>query len=303
MFYMKFAGSLNLAWKLNLAYLTYYVAKTRLIEPGNLTYCIQLLKLPRPLINGILYIAVRGFLTMVIDLSNVSARLYGFISNISSQLNLKIHLWSCRQVVYSPLTPKVVTLYNVLNNSLEVFVDVDNSNEEMIALSLMHWLSAHYGYPRLIPRDPMNFLEVYVCTSLNTLTISYWIYSRLIEFGFDINSILEIELKSIIEELRKDNPYQECISEIKNFEILFNTLSYLLINKYFKNTLKISIAEKLEELGRIINQKYTKNLKEAEEIFQDIVKYDLNNPDDIEKLLYELFKKIASKLNLKIVDR
>jgi hypothetical protein len=240
---------------------------------------------------------------MVIDLSNVSARLYGFISNISSQLNLKIHLWSCRQVVYSPLTPKVVTLYNVLNNSLEVFVDVDNSNEETIALSLMHWLSAHYGYPRLIPRDPMNFLEVYVCTSLNTLTISYWIYSRLIEFGFDINNILEIELKSIIEELRKDNPYQECINEIKNFEILFNTLSYLLINKYFKNTLKINIAEKLEELGRIINQKYTKNLKEAEEIFQDIVKYNLNNPDDIEKLLYELFKKIASKLNLKIVDR
>jgi hypothetical protein len=240
---------------------------------------------------------------MVIDLSNVSARLYGFISNISSQLNLKIHLWSCRQVVYSPLTPKVVTLYNVLNNSLEVFVDVDNSNEETIALSLMHWLSAHYGYPRLIPRDPMNFLEVYVCTSLNTLTISYWIYSKLIEFGFDINNILEIELKSIIEELRKDNPYQECINEIKNFEILFNTLSYLLINKYFKNTLKINIAEKLEELGRIINQKYTKNLKEAEEILQDIVKYNLNNPDDIEKLLYELFKKIASKLNLKIVDR
>jgi len=239
---------------------------------------------------------------MAIDLSNVSARLYGFISNISSQLNLKIHLWSCRQVVYSPLTPKVVTLHNVLNNSLEVFVDVDNSNEEMIALSLMHWLSAHYGYPRLIPRDPMNFLEVYVCTSLNTLTISYWIYSKLIEFGFDINNILELELKSIIEELRKDNPYQECISEIKNFEILFNTLSYLLINKYFKNNLKIKIAEKLEELGRIINQKYVKHLKEAEEILQDIAKYNLNNPDDIEKLLYELFKKIASKLNLKVIE-
>jgi len=53
MFYMKFAGSLNLAWKLDLAYLTYYVAKTRLIEPGNLTYCIQLLKLPRPLIDTV----------------------------------------------------------------------------------------------------------------------------------------------------------------------------------------------------------------------------------------------------------
>ncbi|MEM1546969.1 MAG: hypothetical protein QXP91_11030 [Candidatus Methanomethylicia archaeon] len=236
------------------------------------------------------------------DLSNVSAKLYGFISNLSSQLDLKIHLWSCRQVKYSPLTPKVVTLYNVLNNSLEVFVDVDNSNEEIIALSLTHWLSAHYGYPRLIPRDPMNFLEVYICTSLNTFTLSYWIYNRLIEFGFDINNAFESELKSIIEELSRENPYMECTGEIRDFEILFNALSYLLISKYFKSILRASVAEKLEELGSILNQKYIKRLKEAEEIFQNIVKYNLNNPDDIEKLLYELFRKIASKFNLKVEE-
>lgn len=238
---------------------------------------------------------------MGIDLDNVSAKLYGFISNLSSELNLGIHLWSCRQVVYSPLTPKVVTFYNALNNSLEVFVDVDNSNEEMVALSLMHWLSARYGYPRLIPRDPMDFLEVYICTSLNTFTLSYWIYSRLIEFGFDVNNVFEPELKLIVEELSRDNPYLECSGEVRDFEILFNALSYLLINRYFKGILKVKVAEKLEELGRILDRKYGEQLEEAKKMFQSVVKYDLNNPDDIEKLLHELFREVAAKFNLKAV--